>query len=219
LWTLSFEFQFYVLLPLIFAAFRRFSGSQIVLAAAGICFLTAIARLALFDTGLSYPAIYVTPLFRPEAIVGGLLLAAYQPRFHVGWSAAVGLCAMLSGAILPLPWDSKLSALLTYPLVALGWAALLDVVLRSKARAAFAHPAIAYLGTISFGIYVFHFGVRHALQLAQPQLPLLDTPIIFATVMFAGSVGLAMLSYRFIETPFLRRKRALHENALALRTG
>ena len=64
---------------------------------------------------------------------------------------------------------------------------LLGVGLRS--------PVFEYLGKISFGLYVFHAA---ALRLVEfPPAALLLT------------VAMAALSYRFVETPFLRWKERL----------
>jgi peptidoglycan/LPS O-acetylase OafA/YrhL len=60
---------------------------------------------------------------------------------------------------------------------------------------------LVYCGRISYGLYLWHFPVfvvlRHALGLATVWTATLGVPLTFL---------LAMLSYRYVETPFLRRK-------------
>jgi peptidoglycan/LPS O-acetylase OafA/YrhL len=64
---------------------------------------------------------------------------------------------------------------------------------------------LAYLGRISFGLYVVHQGVwLFATRLGFP-----FTPAMLAVrwlLAFGGSVVVAGLSYRFLEGPFLKLK-------------
>jgi peptidoglycan/LPS O-acetylase OafA/YrhL len=65
---------------------------------------------------------------------------------------------------------------------------------------------LIYLGRISYGLYVFHeLAFRIAIQL-KPDKSLAGIAI---REMSAGMItfGLAALSYRFLETPFLRLKK------------
>ena len=74
---------------------------------------------------------------------------------------------------------------------------------------------LIYLGRISYGLYAYHLlakaivvGVSRPVEARVMALP--HGYWIFAYPFFAGTlavtVGLAALSYRFVETPFLRLK-------------
>jgi len=71
-------------------------------------------------------------------------------------------------------------------------------------------PTVRYLGKISFGLYVYH---RLWLNLGAEFFPeRADSPLAFAQLMLCILAALAltsataMLSYRFLERPFLKLK-------------
>jgi len=75
---------------------------------------------------------------------------------------------------------------------------------------AYSIPAwILYLGRISYGLYVFHLlcaeTVRSILQRLHP--PMMEALIYSLGLLL--TVAVATLSYRFFETPFLRKKESL----------
>ena len=101
----------------------------------------------------------------------------------------------ISGSVLKDPgwiW------LLTYPLAAAGCVAILYGSFGSIAS-----PRILiYLGKISYGLYVLHVA---AIRLVQTAGPSFTGPIVLL-IAFALTVSLAALSYRYLESPFLRMK-------------
>jgi peptidoglycan/LPS O-acetylase OafA/YrhL len=64
---------------------------------------------------------------------------------------------------------------------------------------------LAKLGVISYGIYLWHApaGKFITTHTSWPQTYLELMPVVMV-----ASIGLAALSYRFVEEPFLRRRRA-----------
>jgi peptidoglycan/LPS O-acetylase OafA/YrhL len=71
-----------------------------------------------------------------------------------------------------------------------------------------ASPPMRWLGTISFGIYMWHIIAKLIVLTLVEKIQL--SPSLYFYVTFSGYIGLtiafAWLSYRFIEAPFLRRK-------------
>jgi peptidoglycan/LPS O-acetylase OafA/YrhL len=62
---------------------------------------------------------------------------------------------------------------------------------------------LVYTGTISYGLYLLHkipFDVAEALHLDR-------YPILAAPILLAACYGVAALSWRLLEQPFLRLKR------------
>jgi peptidoglycan/LPS O-acetylase OafA/YrhL len=128
------------------------------------------------------------------------------------------LWVIVSG-ILPIKDDSlRLSGLgliMGYALVALGCGLLFLGFL--GARTSFAAPLI-YLGKISYGLYVFHMlAIDLAWRALAPQAhseivnlgSMWRMGIRFLSIQSLAislTVCLAMLSYRFLESPFLRLK-------------
>lgn len=158
LWTLSFEFQIYLLIPFTFLAYRKF-GRRVFLAALATVFVYCfIARATVFSLGGKHPIIWVTPFLRPETVLLGMALYVVRPAWHWSYSLALAIAAGVAFLSLPPPFATPLSSALSYPLAALMCGGLVDAGLRMPLLSHFLSSAVLrYLGQISFGLYVFHF--------------------------------------------------------------
>ena len=148
--------------------------------------VASITRIVLAATGTVHPGVWCNTLARLDPIAGGALLSVWtkerRPRL---WLSGIGLCGLvwIGGFADHAGWIT----VVTYPLAAGAAAAILYGVLGWGRR--FRLPI--YLGKISFGLYVFHAA---AIEIAGPLVAL---PLTITT---------AALSYRYLETPFLRLK-------------
>jgi len=106
------------------------------------------------------------------------------------------------------------SLLLGYFLILLG--TLLIFLSFHGWRPRYVPKSLYYLGKITYGLYVFHFlwlqiasysAARLVHALGSPHIPLIALHMACALVALAITVCCAAISYRFIETPFLRLKR------------
>ncbi len=182
LWSVSIEEQFYLAWPwLVRGNVRRIGVYAIAMLG-----IASITRIVLAVHGTVHPGVWCNTLARLDPIAGGALLAVWTkepgPRF---WISALGLSGLLviGGFADHAGWGT----VLTYPLAAASAVGILYGVLGWGRR----FRLLAYLGKISFGLYVFHVA---AIQLAGP---IAGLPLAIAT---------AALSYRFLETPFLSLK-------------
>jgi len=82
-----------------------------------------------------------------------------------------------------------------------GWKGWIGFITRNK--------SIQYIGTISYGIYILHMPVTWLYRIVLSHIaPSLHIPTIISTILyFVISFLLAVLSYKFIETPFLKLKK------------
>jgi peptidoglycan/LPS O-acetylase OafA/YrhL len=64
---------------------------------------------------------------------------------------------------------------------------------------------IAYVGVISYGIYLYHMHVRHVC-VALMQRVGVESPWVTFVLMTTASIVVASLSYRFLESPILARR-------------
>jgi peptidoglycan/LPS O-acetylase OafA/YrhL len=210
LWSVSIEEQFYLTWPLIMKRWLH--------RLPGICWslilLAFMARGILVLLGASRDSIFCNTLSRLDPIAAGALLGFYfkgqTPNFRLririplillGLSGVVACGAFGSGA--------GALALLTYPAATLASVLLLVGTLGIDLSwlPGLSRRLLVYLGRISFGLYVFH---AVSIAIAKTLLPL-HHPSLARTMMqvvfgFLFTAVLASLSYRFLESPFLKLK-------------
>lgn len=108
------------------------------------------------------------------------------------------------------------SSLTVYVALAVAFSCVLLSVLTNRFLArCFGLPALAYLGKISFGLYVWHvYAIRWSQKYVLPVLGIFMRGTTWerwwsATILsaLAVTVCFAALSYRYFERPFLRLKK------------
>lgn len=199
LWSISIEEQFYLAWPLVVV----FAGHRLRSVCALLLIVGSVSRLLLILDGASHPGIWCNSFARVDPIALGALLAT--SRLEIQWTWTQRIASGVTGGTLLITagyldgWDGPL-AMVTYPIVAIASALLLVAFHGVPASASSIARALAYLGRISYGLYVFHLLaivlVRN-LELAASARVLLS---------LACTIGLATLSYQFLERPFLRLK-------------
>lgn len=212
LWTLSFEIQVYLVIPLAFFAHQALDRPQFLAALAlvwGFCFtLRVLVSLA----GAEHPIVWVSPFLRPEAVLLGLALCVARPSWPPIISASVAVASVCAIVLLP-GLESPLGMIGLYPFTALAAAATVDVALRQKGVGSLlGHPTVRFLGKISFGLYVYHVlamaVTRQAMRAAG--LPVepdtFATWLIWLTLALGTTIAMAIVSYFLFERPFLRLK-------------
>jgi peptidoglycan/LPS O-acetylase OafA/YrhL len=88
-----------------------------------------------------------------------------------------------------------------------------------RVRALLRWKPLAYVGTISFSFYLFHYAVLHQMQHTWGRAPEHGWELVpWWIVAMAGSVLLGTIGYRLVELPFMaltRRRRGRPEPAVA----
>jgi peptidoglycan/LPS O-acetylase OafA/YrhL len=215
LWTLSFEFQVYLVIPFAFIALQQCGKRNFLIGSAVIFAFCFTLRMLFTALGAQHPIVWVTPFLHPDSILLGVLLAVGLFAWVPPWLAGI---VMIGAAALfwvaPQPWVNLQGAATTYSLGALGCAALVALSVRwAPLGRILSWKPIAFLGSISFGLYVFHvFGLRLA-EFAFADLSWNVSPgasfsewVLFATTGFAITTLLSVVSYYVFERPFLRLK-------------
>jgi peptidoglycan/LPS O-acetylase OafA/YrhL len=219
LWSLAAEEQFYIFWPISLLVVLRWRPRLLPWLLVAAIAAVAAHRLTLALSGASWSRLYFAPDTRADALFVGCLF---------GYWRALRAPAIVA-RIASLRWTPTIAAAGIIALLALsrykgrfvyeaGMSALLlccglfifAITIRSgglSGRVLRLSPVV-YVGRISYSVYLWHVPILTLLGAATVgQIPLHDVPRAIFGV--ACSFAAAALSYRLIETPFLRRKQKL----------
>jgi peptidoglycan/LPS O-acetylase OafA/YrhL len=216
LWSLSIEEQFYLIWPL---ALRRISPRQLVSAVFILLFLANAARVCLVSLHVLGARIEYNSFVRLDGIALGILVAyvlngkaptlslisrAALAGFSLSLWLIVAASTQLNAAREVAP---VLGTLFGRPVVAVGAVGLLIAVIGAPAAGArvLENALLTYLGRISYGLYVYHMAglliARHFVRTNYPK-----GYAIYILSGFTLTVIFSIISYRWLESPFLRIK-------------
>lgn len=210
LWTVSVEEQFYLIWPFLLLIMGT---HRIRLLGFVALFVATLSRAFLVYHATPHPGIWVNTFARLDPFaVGALLAVAWQhgpprvpPFMRIGL-ALIGV--ILNVAIGQSTTFAGAEALWNYPLATLSSALLLTAALGGGTQVwePVKGRALVALGQISFGLYVFH---ALALRIAGPTTPA-GADLRWYIGRFAlgllVTLLLAVISYRWLERPFLTLK-------------
>ena len=237
-WSLATEVQFYLLLPLLPLCRRwRYGGALggVLVAGAAVLEVLFLGGVLRTTTGAGQVQLSNSIIGRaPQFIIGGaaawlfLRLRGSLPPAPAWWrngGADAALLAALTALALVLEWVIAGGQVhfITVPyhawhiVEALLWAAVLLLVLLAplRSRRLWSNPVLEWLGLLSYSIYMWHMPLAWYVV---PWLRRHGAPVpagwsiggVFAALLIAAlCLALSMLTYRYIERPFLVRKARL----------
>ena len=210
-WSLSIEEQFYVVWPLLVMLILRRHGTRVVLALSVLLTLLSMGAMVLvFSAGATSRA-YLGTDTRMAGILAGAALATLVspnsslPAVFARWLDWIGAAVVLGLVVAWCKLDGTSPFLYHggFWLTELGVLVLiLCAVLDRKsivARALSVRPLV-WLGTVSYGVYLWHWPVNVLLTPERTQLHGATLQLLRFTLSF----GVAIVSYRFIERPIRR---------------
>jgi peptidoglycan/LPS O-acetylase OafA/YrhL len=229
-WSLQVEEQFYLIWPfLVFRLKRPQSLIRISLLGCGLALLIRIVLVALrpqyHALHLPYWAPYSTTFSCADNLLYGCVLCALlrtAARERVLQLAprvfALAAATLLIAAIVyrGLAWETNLFVpTIGFTVIGISCAALIAMALRpaSTTQRIFQNSTLRFFGKYSYGLYVFHYSLDAALT--GPIRRFVDAHqhskavgvLVGACVVLAASIIVALLSYHFFESPFLKLKR------------
>jgi peptidoglycan/LPS O-acetylase OafA/YrhL len=216
-WSVSLEWQFYLVAPIAFALAVSARPSRRVVLALGCLALIALTRWQ--PLHVEYGA--ALPFHVAYFAVGGasyFFYRWYKRRERDAGPFALGLCA---GMIL-IGLGGRENPFLFIP--AALWAVFFGLLLESHASPAwrvvsplFTNPVAQYLGRVSYSVYLSHILVmtllRYALLRYAPELSRGAHFAILLVATAAGTIAVSALLYRFVEVPGIQLGRALAKSA------
>jgi peptidoglycan/LPS O-acetylase OafA/YrhL len=221
-WSLALEEQFYSLWPLVVLLIpRRRTLMQICLS--GI-FGALLFRITLTHLGTSSWLVYAELPARMDALlIGGMLALGLRGSRKEFWLSRTMLYPLMGGCCLilivlfaragSLYFTSTVISSWGYSMIAIVYGCVLaimlvpDTFLSRIGRA----PALRFFGKYSYGLYIWHQLPSPIVITWEPWFtrkihPLVLGQTVYAVVMLGFSSAVAVLSYHFLERPFLRLK-------------
>lgn len=208
LWTVSYDVQFYLLVPFIIPLLVRTSSEKQIAWLGGLFGVGILVKWLFIYTGVSATAIYVLSFTHVESLLGGVVLGLWGTRLAIKQPMALGLVLLGVSVLLPDKYMFGWHLLAWYPLVGVGVTLIVFALLRSSS--VLAGRWLTGLGKISYGLYIYHIMCIYLalgifLHLGWEvatggSIFLLDVLSLGLTLVFAA------VSYRVVEVPFLRRK-------------
>jgi len=230
LWSLSVEEQFYILWPLLIFLTPRERFKQLCFTAIGLGFvfrlgITLVYRMHLFPFLLNDPqqAVNVLPISHIDAFAFGAYISRFEiprPRLQllalIIITPAIGLLTdyVSKGSIssslgYDLPMTGLYKEVWGYSLLNYLFAVLIYCVARTNFLTTVLDSApFRYLGKISYGLYVYHYGVIAMCFALFRKYDLnysLRSPQLFFTAM-GLTLLIATLSFTLLEKPLIDLK-------------
>lgn len=225
-WTAAVEFQFYLIAPFLFVFVRDGGIVRFILPAIALFWcLRFIVLLPINDHGELFRISYFTILGRINQFLMGITLAYLVDgdRLRIDGSRKGGLLILSSSLLtaMMILWIVNIGGgiktwhgwhLIFPELEGFIWAVFIYGYLTARplASSPFLGGAARKVGILSFGLYILHYSVQSQIWARYGRdfaniLPVDGRLYIFiaSLIILAVSLGLAWLSYRCIEEPFL----------------
>lgn len=206
-WSLGVEEQFYLLFPMSLILVWRIAPHRLreaTLAVAILSFILSAAMVVVLGR-FNYAAFYLLPTRGWELLLGFMVALDMFPRLT---ATAVRTCAATFGLILIVVACFGFTQRTPFP----GAAALLPCFGTALIIAAgqsgdtlinrfLSLPPLVFVGQISYSLYLWHWPLV-VFQLEDSLLVSDASPVGQTIAILAGSLIMAVLSWRFVECPF-----------------
>jgi peptidoglycan/LPS O-acetylase OafA/YrhL len=215
LWSLAYEEQFYIFVPFIIIFLIGNTKRKKIIWLISIFILFNIFRLIFIANHTPHPAIYVLPFTHFESIIFGIVIGfgGFQFLLKKLSSLLIGLIGILFFILLcQLPPINNISHWLTlsYTFVGLSTSLVIFSVLNNDfLKKIFSQKIIVFLGKRSYGLYLYHLLSIEVVSYLFTKINLLPTVNLVATffISMLFTVIISIISYKLIETPFLKLKQ------------
>lgn len=196
-WSLAVEEQFYLVWPLVLMVILRLQGRARTISALTLAVLFAFVPALLWLEGATSVRIYNGFDSRAVALLAGCTLSL-TPRRNPFWAFAgrtwaIPAVAIAGCALLHFEQTAATQAIQIPVIAALG--AWLIAGIQTTPPRLLEWAPVKYLGTISYGIYLWHYPI--SLQLNYH----IHNPALRMAAISGVAVAVAAVSYQFIEAP------------------
>ncbi|MEZ5899828.1 MAG: acyltransferase [Hyphomicrobiaceae bacterium] len=215
-WSLALEEQFYILWPTTFIVL--FARSRRALAAFACCivFLAIAVRYSMLTAGVDLDRIYTATPARMDSLMIGCLAGLCMPELR---SSVLSIGQRSAARVTLVAWLALLAALIlvsdnmmkTLPLAFSGFALLAVTFIvfvqscASNTQRFLASPQMRYIGTRSYGLYLYHYPIFAALEPLRVEGNLANYAAV-SSAKIALSLLLTEVSWRLLEQQILKMK-------------
>jgi peptidoglycan/LPS O-acetylase OafA/YrhL len=201
-WSLAVEEQYYVLFPLFIMIFWK-SGKCLIISILGVLALLSLAAAHWGAIYLPTPTFYLLPTRGWELLVGVFVAFYMAGKEETKGRQIPSLLGFLMIAYAIFAFDEQTPFPSLYALVPTVGVALvlLFTFPGTLVHKILCNKAIVGIGLISYSAYLWH---QPLIAFSRNQFSVPDGNLVMFSLMLA-SLGLAYISYRFVEKPFRSR--------------
>ncbi len=213
-WSLCVEELFYITLPvliIIFAKFKFPARQSFIMAGILICAFCFLLRQIFLPSSTAWMFdIHTGVFFRLDAIAAGVVMILISPKI----SRRQFILSLLIISSITLTWmiygyvldgaNAMHRLFLQASFTVLPWACAIAVYYISKEMHWLKRPLVTFLADISYALYVFHMPLLSFLFMAG--LP--ENALITFMIYMPLALGIAYMSFRYVETPIFMRRPA-----------
>jgi len=187
LWSLTHEVIFYCLVPVLMVASRNKQNFVLILASSiGLCVLGFLFPNAMFSNFYKYSTLFAV----------GIAIAHYGYQLKLATSLLLLILAILVTLITPKLYDFG-----GYLVIAI---CLFNLISQNEFFKTKLFSPFAYLGVISYSVYIWHYLVIELFYPISLEHRFLDDLPIRSLCSLFLILGLSIITYFLIERPFMR---------------
>jgi len=218
LWSLAVEEQFYLVWPVILVGLLglRRSARTVTIVLVLAIVVIAVHRARLWGDGITWLELFVRTDTRADSLLVGALLASLWVRRATptrGVNGAAWFAVAFAVGYLALVEASSgvgYRGGLTLFAVAIAVVLLAVVDGTWSGTRVLAHPALRAVGVVSYGLYLWHFPVFHAVARYGSDWPELVRVLVAVPL----AVGMTLISWFCLEKPLLQLKARFRPQAV-----
>lgn len=206
-WSLSVEEQFYVIWPLAMLGLARFVQPRFLVPLMLTGFALSLAYAEIEIVRNNAEAAFYMPHARAWELISGAMLAIILPRIVIGRGlretmAGAGLLLIACSIVLLSKNQDFPGVNALFPCI--GAALIIAAGTQSATQAGriLSVRPLVFIGLISYSLYLWHWPVFSFWHLLMWRAPEIGESV----ALIAASILLATATWRYIETPFRRRR-------------